>query len=143
MTPVREFHVAAAQAAADHPTIPAAETVRLRIRLIKEEYAEVMEHLEWMLHHQQASIPERLERLQALLGELCDLRYVLEGTAVSCGLPIDEAYADIHRANMSKRWPGEQLMRRDAGGKVLKGPNFQPADLSRYVHVVEGEAQNV
>lgn len=142
MTVVREFHIASGQAVADYPTVPDPATVRLRIRLVKEEYKEVMEHLDWLLHHQDARLPEKLDHLRDLLGELCDLRYVVEGTAVSLGLPIDEAYEAIHEANMSKRWPGEAFMRKDEGGKVLKGPDYRKADLRRFVDIRDGEAEN-
>lgn len=131
MSRVREFHLAVGQAApATPPLQPNPDLVRLRMRLIREEYEEVMHELGALVYE---PTPERVvARYRLLLKELADLRYVLEGCAVSLGLPIEEAFREVHASNMTKLGAdGEPIL--DAGGKVLKGPNYRPADMVRFV----------
>jgi predicted HAD superfamily Cof-like phosphohydrolase len=59
---------------------------------------------------------------------LADLIYVAVGTAISLGIPIDDVFAEVHRSNMSKTGPDGKAIRR-ADGKILKGPNYSPADI--------------
>ena len=67
-----------------------------------------------------------------LLKEMADLLYVIYGYAATYGLPIDEAFKRVHESNMSKLGDdGKPLYRED--GKVLKGPNYKPADLGDLV----------
>lgn len=126
MTVVREFHEATGAPFADAPTGQPAEVVRLRMRLINEEVKEVNAELAALLRC--PDVDSYIETLGRLLKELCDLRYVTEGCAVTFGLPIDAAYVEVHRSNMSKLGGG---IRED--GKVLKGPNYSPADMTAFV----------
>lgn len=54
---------------------------------------------------------------------LCDLLYVVYGTAVSIGLNLDPFFEEVHRSNMTKTPNGN--------GKAIKGPNYSPPDLAR------------
>ncbi len=66
-----------------------------------------------------------------LTKELADLMYVVIGTAVSFGLPLEEVFAEVHKSNMSKLGDdGKPIYRED--GKVLKGPNYKLPDLERF-----------
>ena len=134
MTLVREFHVAVEQPYADHPIVPPADGVKRRIRLVKEEFAEVMEELTALLVavNKGARLPAVLEIHVRLLKELADLRYVIEGTAVEFGLPIDEAFSEVHRSNMTKRFR-DGTFHKDPGGKVLKGEDYEQADMAKFV----------
>jgi len=60
------------------------------------------------------------------LDALTDLTYVVFGTAVTLDLPLDEAFQEVHRSNMTK-----QKMSNDPGKERIrdKGPNYVPADL--------------
>jgi NTP pyrophosphatase (non-canonical NTP hydrolase) len=63
-----------------------------------------------------------------LTKELADLMYVVIGTAVTFGLPLEEVFAEVHRSNMSKLGAdGKPIYRED--GKVLKGPNYFEPNL--------------
>ena len=63
------------------------------------------------------------------LKELADLVYVCYQYAENMGWPLDEALDRIHLSNLSKLdEDGEPIYRDD--GKVLKGPNYKPPDLS-------------
>ena len=63
------------------------------------------------------------------LKELADLVYVCYQYAENMGWFLDEALNRVHESNMSKLdKDGKPILRDD--GKVLKGPNYKPPDLS-------------
>jgi predicted HAD superfamily Cof-like phosphohydrolase len=128
---VREFHEfpGSKQPVRDYPDLyPSADLIRHRMRLIEEEFKEVMDELHSLLAN--GMLPETSLAAQArLLKEMCDLRYVLDGTAVSLGLPYEAAYREVHASNMTKAFP-DGLLHTDERGKVLKGPDYRPPDMS-------------
>ena len=66
------------------------------------------------------------------LKELADLVYVCYQYAENMGWFLDEALHRVHESNMSKLdEDGKPIYRED--GKVLKGPNYKPPDLSKLV----------
>ena len=90
--------------------------------LIVEEYAEFIE-ADGMLYRDNDQF--RVETLK----ELADLVYVCYQYAENMGWSLDEALDRVHKSNMSKLGEdGKPIYRED--GKVLKGPNYQPPDLS-------------
>jgi len=63
-----------------------------------------------------------------------DQLYILLGTMISHGMQdvIEDIFNEVHRSNMSKLGPdGKPLYRED--GKVLKGPNYSPPNVSKYL----------
>lgn len=97
---------------------PDPETAMLRQRLIMEEAKEVTQEL-----------LRPVVNKVALTKELADLLYVVHGTAVAFGLPLEPAFVRVHQSNMSKLGDdGKPIYRED--GKVKKGPNYQPPDLT-------------
>ena len=63
------------------------------------------------------------------LKELADLVYVCYQYADNMNWFLDEALHRVHESNMSKLdEDGKPIYRED--GKVLKGPNYKPPDLS-------------
>ena len=96
---------------------------KLRINLISEELKEVCGETVW-----RNMLQKKVDKA-ALTKELADLLYVTYGFAVTFGLPIDEVFERVHRSNMSKLGDdGKPVYREDR--KVLKGPNYQPPDLT-------------
>ncbi len=93
--------------------------------LIVEEFKEFLEADQNMvLMHPQDR--------EATLKELADLIYVCAQYAENMNWDIEQALRRVHRSNMSKLGEdGEPIYRED--GKVLKGPNYQPPDLSDLV----------
>ena len=66
------------------------------------------------------------------LKELADLVYVCAQYAENMDWDLEQALRRVHRSNMSKLGDdGKPIYRED--GKVLKGPNYQPPDLSDLV----------
>lgn len=113
---LREFHETYGHLIATHPSQPSDEVKVLRIALMAEELTEVLAAMD------EGDLPN-------IAKELADLLYVVFGTALGYGIPMDEVFAEVHRSNMSKVGEdGKPIFRDD--GKVLKGPNFQPADIA-------------
>lgn len=114
---VEEFHNAYGCPVLKQPTIPTIERRNLRMSLMREELQELL-----------YSIVN--EDMVGIVDGLCDLLYVVYGTAHEFGLGplLKEAFAEVHRSNMSKLDEnGKPIYRED--GKVLKGPNFTPPNL--------------
>ena len=93
--------------------------------LIVEEFKEFLEADQNMvLMHPQDR--------EATLKELADLIYVCAQYAENMNWDIEQALRRVHKSNMSKLGEdGKPIYRED--GKVLKGPNYQPPDLSDLV----------
>lgn len=115
---VREFMLAMGQHVPETPAgTMSFDLARLRERVMEEEYNEVLEVL--------YSVDKT-----RLAKELGDLLYVVYGTAVSAGIPMDQVFEEVHKSNMSKLGDdGKPVLRED--GKILKGPNYRPPDIGR------------
>lgn len=122
---VQQFHKVFQKKVADTPVdlteriLPEEiyEEIVLRMKLIKEEYDEVMYEL------------ENATSIEKIAKELSDLLYVVYGCADVLGIPIDDCFAEVHRSNMSKLdKDGNPIFRED--GKILKSELYSPADLS-------------
>lgn len=114
---VAEFHKAFGHPIATEPTWPAMAREKLRIKLMQEELTETC----------QAIIEGDMTELA---DGLCDLLYVIFGTALEFGLgnKLPALFDEVHRSNMSKLGEdGKPLFRDD--GKSLKGPNYSPPNL--------------
>lgn len=98
------------------------DTLRTQARLIEEESTEFQEaHLEAIYNIQNPRARE------AALKELADLVYVCFQYAAAAGWELDVALDRVHQSNLSKLVDGKPIKRED--GKVLKGPNYKPANL--------------
>lgn len=84
-----------------------------------------------LLHEEHRELQEALEQgnRKEIAQELADLIYVAYGTALVFDIDLDAAIREVHRANMTKLGEdGKPILRDD--GKVLKGPNYTPPDMS-------------
>lgn len=89
--------------------------------LIDEEWSEFHEAFHFKDEHEQ-------------LKELCDLVYVCFQFAANEDWDLDEAMDRVHKSNMSKLDEnGQPIYRSD--GKVLKGPNYKPPNLTDLTNV--------
>jgi NTP pyrophosphatase (non-canonical NTP hydrolase) len=95
------------------------ELDEMQLRLITEEYNE------FATAH--AGEPD-----ENTLKELADLVYVCFQYAENKEWDLQEALRRVHASNMSKLGKDGKPIRRE-DGKVLKGPNYKPADLSDLV----------
>jgi predicted HAD superfamily Cof-like phosphohydrolase len=73
----------------------------------------------------EALLALHLRRELDLLDALADLEYVVVGTATCFDLPLEEAFDEVQRSNMTK---GEV---RHADGVKGKGPGYSPPDLAK------------
>lgn len=96
----------------------------LRMSLIEEEFSELMDEL-------LDSLNGRGSR-RKIAKEAADLHYVLYQLEELLLIDSAATFAEVHRSNMSKLGDDGKPVRRD-DGKILKGPNYTPADLDRIV----------
>ena len=91
-------------------------------KLIVEEFKEFLEAEGMLFMHGR-------NHQEHALKELADLVYVCYQYAENMGWFLDEALNRVHESNLSKLdEEGNPIYRDD--GKVLKGPNYKPPDLS-------------
>jgi predicted HAD superfamily Cof-like phosphohydrolase len=107
---VRQFHALAGVHDADAPDISQHRT--LRLRLIDEELRELRLGL---INNSVVDVADAL----------ADLMYVVIGSALQWGIPLERVFAEVHRSNMTKGGGDKR-----ADGKILKGPGYEPPDLS-------------
>ena len=90
--------------------------------LVIEEFKEFLEAEGFLFMHGK-------NHQEHALKELADLVYVCYQYAENMGWFLDEALDRVHKSNMSKLDDdGNPIYRED--GKVLKGPNYKPPNLS-------------
>ena len=99
----------------------------MQIDLIREESTEFIEAADECF-----ADPENLHRRTDLAKELSDLVFVCYQFAAAFSIDLDRAMTLVFNSNMSKLDEhGMPIYRED--GKVLKGPNYEPPDLSSCV----------
>ena len=95
------------------------------LNLIVEEFKELLEA-------ERCMITGFKRNEQECLKELADLVYVCFQFADCMDWDLDLALSLVHESNLSKLdKDGKPILRED--GKVLKGPHYQPPDLSTCV----------
>lgn len=83
-------------------------------------------NLRWDLHREEHEELDRVMNsgdLEGIADGIADLIYVLIGTALCYGIPMDAVFAEVHRSNMTKDGT------RRADGKILKGESFEPPKI--------------
>lgn len=96
----------------------------MQTRLIKEEYNEFL-----TAANECFVDPENADRRHELVKELSDLVFVCYQFAAAFNIDLDEAMSRVYKSNLSKLdEQGKPIFRAD--GKVLKGPNYAPPDLT-------------
>ena len=105
------------------------QALRFRLDLIIEEYNEFVAEVTKANRDIQTQGSVSHDTKVALAKELADLQYVISGFAVTFGLPLEAVLDRVHASNMTKVDPetGHVFVRAD--GKILKGPNYKPAEL--------------
>lgn len=111
------------------------------LRLVKEEMAEVQEALEHLLKElidleyvvQGMGIVGDRDKVQVEVDQATydKLQGLLRYVNVFHPFVLEEAFRRVHTSNMSKLVNGTALFRED--GKILKGPNYAPANLEGLV----------
>jgi NTP pyrophosphatase (non-canonical NTP hydrolase) len=99
------------------------DNVKLRMKLIEEEFEEVMDELLDLLN----GVGDRAK----LAKELGDLLYVTYGTADDFEIPLETVFDAVHESNMTKV-VGTRVMRRP-DGKIIKGPEYREPDIESLI----------
>ena len=98
------------------------QTRAVQHKLIVEEFKEFLQAEGMLFMHGR-------NHQEHALKELADLVYVCYQYAENMGWFLDEALNRVHESNLSKLDEDcKPIYRED--GKVLKGPNYKPPDLS-------------
>lgn len=126
----------------ERPGIPTDATMRFRVRLVAEEFIEMLDSVfgnqsgdggvECMeLESIQDAIRSLVDNgrinidLPEFIDALGDLKVVIEGAFVACGVDSRPIQLAIHHANMAKK----DGPKRESDGKRLKPPGWKPADI--------------
>jgi len=112
---MRDFHTKYGHLINTVPTLVSNEVKLLRKNLIMEELQELFLGME-------------SEDLIEIADGAADLIYVIIGTCISYGIPIERCFREVHASNMTKIYSpkthGEKY-----GTINPKGPGFIPADI--------------
>lgn len=79
-------------------------------------------------------VAHRKADIVAVADAIADLLYVTYGIAHEYGLPIDEVFVEVHRANMQKErstGANDPRGKRGSGADVIKPEGFKPPDIYR------------
>jgi|SRR3954471_2875071 predicted HAD superfamily Cof-like phosphohydrolase len=139
---VRDFQIAMGQPCADEPHPLDGDRRALRFNMLCAEFAELMcalygiepddlicKGLKYNLtklvrEHLLEAKPGGVDFVN-LARQMVDLHYVISGTAAEYGIPEDEAFEEVHRANMDKR--GGPIR---ADGKQLPPEGWREPDIA-------------
>lgn len=138
-TNVQAFHKAFNVPAPSAPMIPSDDRVRLRLRLIAEEFFETLYSCGYgatapdspYLHDVEARVVRWIETavirvdLEDVADCLADMAYVIEGTFQEFGVDSTDIHAEVQRSNMAK--VGGTVR---ADGKILKPPGWTSPDIA-------------
>ncbi|RLA62805.1 MAG: hypothetical protein DRQ78_07510, partial [Epsilonproteobacteria bacterium] len=128
--------------------IPELNTIKLRFKLILEEYIEFieanssgtpeMEQIIDLLDTVDGHIDYLTDKdldvdLVEVADALGDIKYVTDGAALVYGIPLDDVSTEIHASNMSKLDPdtGKPVIRDD--GKILKGKDYFKPNIKKAI----------
>lgn len=119
---VAQFHKATGVPVLEEPQWPSEARIELRTRLDMEEHHEYYDAL-------------AARDLVEFADAITDRIYILIGTALEHGIPLDLCWDEVQRSNMTKVDPvtGKANVRED--GKILKPPSFSPANLAQFFPV--------
>lgn len=90
---------------------------RLRRKLLWEEFQEYLE-------------AEQENDFIEVADALADMCYIIAGTALSYGIPLEKVFDEVHASNMRKLGPdGKPIYRED--GKVIKPKDWKPPNIEQ------------
>ncbi len=139
---VEEFMIAAGQEVKDSPGVPSDDVVRLRAKLVMEEFFELLEAMFKQDSAMEKEMIETAHRRAALaieklpvdvdmieVADACaDIDYVVEGGRLAFGINGKPIADEVQRTNMAKFGEGSWV-RED--GKRMKPPGWEPPDIAK------------
>ncbi len=117
MNDVEAFHLLCDVPAPNVLGFPDDERIELRIRLIEEEVNKEL-------------IPSvRARDMVGTADGIADAIYVLCGMALEFGIPLEDVWEEVHKANMAKADPVTGVVKHREDGKVMKPDGWVPPDI--------------
>ena len=116
---VKEFMNTFGQEVKNNPEFPDKKIVELRKKLIDEEFNELKEAIDD-------------NNIVEVADALTDILVVTYGAGVAFGINLDKCFEEVHRSNMSKLSEDGKPIYNEYG-KVMKGPNYSPPNLKKFL----------
>ncbi len=114
---VRQFMQACDQPISKTPELSTSEVNDLRIKLINEEFLELLEAI-------------YTNDIVEVADALTDLLYVIYGAGHTFGINLDSCFEEVHLSNMTKVGPGGKVIK-NASGKVIKPETYIMPNLKK------------
>lgn len=127
---VDQFMRAVGQALPEKPTNPDVSVVDLRIKLITEEFDELISDLLALVGpagNERPAIQE-LNLIASVSKEIADLIYVAVGTASALGVDLEDVWELVHQSNCEKIAGPVR-----ADGKRMKPANYEPPNITAVI----------
>ncbi|PPR48931.1 MAG: hypothetical protein CFH15_01445 [Alphaproteobacteria bacterium MarineAlpha5_Bin5] len=116
---VKEFMLTFDQEVKDKAEFPNSKIINLRKKLIDEEFQELKQAI-------------NDNNIVEVADALTDILVVTYGAGLAFGINLDKCFDEVHRSNMSKlSSEGKPIY--NEYGKVMKGPNYSPPDLKKFL----------
>lgn len=144
---IEDFHHKFGIAYSGRPRHLDEDLENFRVKFLVEELCEYVGQTDTITKLIQAAIVTRPEDdappiMVDQFDALIDLAYVLFGTLHLHGFPFRQAWARVHRANMTKiRAPSAADSKRQHSSDVIKPPDFVPPDLSDLLYFTPMDQQ--
>ena len=116
---VKEFMNTFGQEVKNNPEFPNEKIIDLRKKLIEEEFQELKDAI-------------KDNDIVEVADALTDILVVTYGAGVAFGIDLDKCFEEVHRSNMSKLSQEGKAIYNEFG-KVMKGPNYSPPDLKKFI----------
>jgi predicted HAD superfamily Cof-like phosphohydrolase len=125
-----EFHDKYGHYIPKEPTLNVpSEVTFLRYRLIKEEVQETFDAMGIVrINDHEIQLHPKNQNIVEIADGIADSLYVLVGTAISYGIPIERIFTEVHRSNMTKT-NIKAIDGQKYGTKTPKGPDYIPPDI--------------
>ena len=116
---VKEFMDMFGQEIKNNAKFPNEKIIDLRKKLIEEEFQELKDAI-------------KDKDIIEVADALTDILVVTYGAGAAFGIDLDKCFEEVHRSNMSKlSKEGKPIY--NEFGKVMKGPNYSPPDLKKFI----------
>lgn len=119
---VTVFHEMCAVPVISIPKIPTLDRQLLRWRLIDEEV------------NKELHVAMDNGNLADIADGIADAIYVLIGTALEYGIPLESVWNAVQEANMNKKDPVTGLVIHNEYGKVIKPPGWKKPDIRAIIN---------
>ena len=116
---IKDFHNKFGIPKVDKPSFLSVDLMQFRIKFIEEEL------LEFIKAYKQDNLHDAFDAL-------IDLTYVVLGTAYMMGLPFEDGWNEVHKANMEKiRVENSEQSKRKHSADVIKPEGWVAPDLNK------------